>query len=301
MNSSIFQNRIALRVDIDFPEHLDRTLPFMLDQLQRINATATFFLPMGPSSHRGHLTRLSRAAYLQRLWRLGFGAIINKMLLAPKVKHRDPGALLREITGAGHEAGVHGYDHAWWSDRIWEADPTDIDSQITQAYRTASSFDADAPLPWASPNWRTRDHVLHALARRGVPYLSECWGECPFLTQLENGEVLSILHLPVTFPNIESLTLSTASGPEAVIAEVLNAAARGCYSLLNLHDYYEGLLRRDFFGALIDACRERKIELCSLGELTELLNKYAADLPVSRLHRATVPGYFGKASWQQTS
>jgi peptidoglycan/xylan/chitin deacetylase (PgdA/CDA1 family) len=290
---------VGLRIDVDFPVGLRRGVPWLLDRLAEREMHATFFVVTGRNSSRRALRRTLDPEYLGRLRRLGPLRVVRCLgasLLRdePVLESREAQAALDRIVTDGHELAAHGHDHAWWADEVWRAEPERLVEEVDRAL-DALARRIDAPgVAWGAPSWRTTDAVMRHLERRGVPYLAECWGREPFRTLDGAGDPIRVPHLPITAPSLEALTLDRATDAAEVVARSLGHG----FGVLCAHDYFEGLLRRELFVALLDRLVAREITTASLRTVAAALAPAIDDLPACRVVRAPVPGFHGFVSWQ---
>jgi len=297
------RGELALRIDVDFPGGLRRAVPFFLDLLEPAGMRATFFVVAGRHRAGGGLKRLLDPSYLARLGRLGPRAIAQQIgpvgLLGGGrfLDSSENRAAVRRILDGGHELAVHGWDHGWWADHVWSAGPERTAEEIEQAYAAMAEVTGRTDHAWGSPSWRTTDHVLQQLAGRGVPYLAECWGREPFRTRLADGNISRVPHLPVTLPSLESLMLEDGLDADDAVTRLVDAWAPGRFAMACVHDYFEGLLHREVFRALIDRLSRAGIRGVTL--LDTALRLDAPALPVHAVGRAPLPGFHGDVCWQE--
>lgn len=297
------ESTVGLRVDVEFSAGMRRAVPRMAQCLARHDRQATFFLVAGHSSGRSWLRKLTRPGVLQRwlrigAWRLAGRAAVWRDLLE-RCRRDDYAALLKRtverVAALGHEIGVHGYDHEWWADHVWYSAPQRVDEEIAHAYAAMHRAIGRENLAWASPGWRTTDAVMQSLAARGVPYLAECWGRAPFRTQLADGTVLAIPHLPISVPSAEAMP----GKPDAMAAErVAAACAARPQRVCCLHDYHEGLIRPQLLEKLLEAFEQRGLVARTLVDASRAWRDDAASRPVCRLVRRSVAGFVGAVSVQ---
>jgi len=297
-------SRVGLRIDVDFPVGLRRGVPWLLDRLAERRMRATFFVVAGRNSARRVLRHAVDRQYFERLLRLGPVRIARCLGISA---WRDEGFLdtsearrvVDRVLDEGHEVAAHGYDHAWWADEVWRADPTRLVAEIDLACDRLERTIGAAGLAWGSPSWRTSDVVLHHLERRGVPYLAECWGREPFRTLDDAGRAIRVPHLPVSLPSLEAQVLAGRRDARVAIGGVLAAVdAAAATGVLCAHDYFEGLLRRDLFVGLLDGLAERGVETVPLRDTARDLAGAVDTLPACRIVRAPAAGFHGYVSWQ---
>ena len=117
--------RLALKVDVDTLVGFKEGVPALLRVLGARGVPASFFVAMGPD-HSGRAIRrlFTHKGFLQKMLRTGaprlYGLktmLYGTLLPGPPIAASAPELLLR-ITAAGHELGLHGYDHVLWQDRL---------------------------------------------------------------------------------------------------------------------------------------------------------------------------------------
>jgi len=296
--------RVALRIDVDFPVGLRRGVPWLLDRLGERGMRATFFVVAGRNSGRRALRRTIDPDYLDRLRRLGPVRIVRCLgasLLRdePFLESAEARSALERILACGHELAAHGHDHAWWADEVWRAEPERLVEEVDRACDALERASGARGIAWGAPGWRTTDVVMRQLERRGAPYLAECWGREPFQTIDGAGRPIRVPHLPITAPSLEALALEGRhDAPSAVVSDLGAIADGDGVAVVCAHDYFEGLLRRDLFVALLDRLVERGVETIPLRSAARDLAAVIDELPPCRIVRAPVAGFHGFVSWQ---
>src|SRR5512138_3401914 len=124
MNQSA-QRRVALKVDCDTFVGTREGVPRLLEAFAARGIRATFFFSYGPDrsgvavkrifTKRGFLGKMlrSRAASLY-----GFPTILYGTFLASPMIGERCAKQIQEAARAGHETGVHGWDHVGWHDHV---------------------------------------------------------------------------------------------------------------------------------------------------------------------------------------
>jgi len=294
----------AIRVDVDFRVGMQKAVPYMANLLARNEMRATFFLVTGWSPGRSWLRKLARPAVLRRWLRIGAWRLAGRADVWGELFRRSETADYEALLGStvalldslGHEVALHGFDHEWWVDEVWRATPTRLTEEMDRAYDAARAATGRDDFAWGSPGWRTCDSVMRDLAKRGVPYLAECWGRGPFRTRLDDGACLTIPHHPITVRSSESMAGRSDTDVATSIAESCVAHSR---SVCCLHDYYEGLLRPGLLEALVDALRGRGLHSLTLAEASRNREGDLPSFPACRVGRRRVPGFVGEVSVQE--
>lgn len=304
MRNQLWRDRIGLRIDVDFACDLRSGVPYMLDFLRDFAMKATFFVAIGGHTgpRRPWLGRLLKADYWRRYRRLGLWRILTRMgppsILAAGDRLRRSASILHRIVEEGHELGLHGYDHAWWADHVWTAERAELEAEIDRAcdaLRDATSLETRA---WASPNWRTNEHVIEILHSHGAPYLSECWGRDPFVTVTGTCREVALPHLPITLPSLESLRMNYDISVTRAVEAALENRPRDRFDVMCMHGYYEGLLEREAFPLFLSQCRKQDLETITLARMARDIGEADVVLPRCRLKRDVLPGFVGDVSRQ---
>src|SRR5262249_18294427 len=117
--------RVALKIDCDTLEGTREGVPRLVEILGKRGIRATFYFTLGPDrsgvairrifTRKGFLTKMirSRAPSLYG-WRT---MLYGTVLPAPRIGARTE-EVLRAAARAGHETGVHGWDHVGWHDGL---------------------------------------------------------------------------------------------------------------------------------------------------------------------------------------
>jgi undecaprenyl phosphate-alpha-L-ara4FN deformylase len=297
--------QIGLRCDVDFGVGLARGVPYLLDVLERHKMHATFYVTMGPDGFRQHTSRLGSATYRSRIRRMNplgmiraFGPVYlarQALGLTGTVGLGQP-KVLRRIVAEGHELGVHGFDHYWWAENVQVADrhalKNDMDRALAALKRTTGR-DASA---WASPNWRCTAKSLALVDEYGFSYGADTRGSAPFVPDVP-GYTGRTPQLPISLPCLHEISdyLNTTD-PAEIRREFMRHVKPG-YNVWCIHDYYEGVLRREMFDAVIADLVGAGWTLVPIATLADELRPL--ELASSRIVSARMPGGRGAVSCQE--
>jgi hypothetical protein len=116
---------IALKVDVDTLRGLTEGVPALVNILTRRGIRASFFVALGPdNSGRAIFRAFRQQGFLEKMLRTrapsvyGFPTMLYGTLLkAPRIAAA-ASEVLPLLQAAGHEVGLHGYDHVRWHDRV---------------------------------------------------------------------------------------------------------------------------------------------------------------------------------------
>ena len=152
--------KLAIKIDVDTLEGYCKGVPALLRVLEEQAVRASFFLALGPdNSGRAILRVFRQQGFLQKMLRTRAPAIYGfktmcygTLLPAPLIGAAAP-ELPGRIAAAGHEVGLHGYDHVRWHDRLFRLPAQEISREIGAAQETLASLGRRAD-SFAAPGWQ---------------------------------------------------------------------------------------------------------------------------------------------------
>ena len=256
---------LALRVDVCTRIGLMEGVPRLLDLFRRTGLRVSFFVTLGPETGGRAIRRLWRPTFLFKLLRTralgtyGLRTLLAGTLLPPREVGADAGGLLRAISQEGHEAGLHGWDHFGWIDRVRGMEEDAVAPTLERAVRAHRELFGAIPLSSAAPGWRATDRVLLAQERFGFAYASDTRGSAPFFP-LVRGAALTTLQLPTTLPTVDEL-MGRVRG--------INERLLGLLSGLDVHTVHaevEGRRALSLFEEFLHGLARARVRVVSLRE-----------------------------------
>ena len=292
--------KIGLRIDVDTLRGTRDGVSALLRVLDAHQIRGTFFFSCGPDNMGRHLWRLLRPSFLVKMLRSNAPSLYGwNILLAGTFW---PGAsigqsqkdVFRQTAQAGHEIGVHSWDHHAWQMKVRRSGRKRVHEWTSQAFKLLKNATGKAPVCAASPAWRTTNEVLLDRETYGFQFNSDCRGESVFLPQVKN-RVLETPQIPTTLPTYDEIIGTDGITNATYNAHIFSLLRPDQLNVLTIHAEVEGLVCADLFAQFLDEAQSRNNEIVPLGEL---LPSDLKTLPVARVEKRVVPGREGWISVQ---
>ncbi len=295
--------RLALKIDVDTRRGMDEGVPRLLETLGKAGLRGTFFVTMGPDNsgkaafrvfrRRGFAKKMVRTNALRMY---GLRTALSGTLLPARPVGSGRPDLMRRIVDAGHEAGVHGWDHVYWHDRILEMEPGPAGAELRKAAEAFAEAVGRPPDCASAPGWVVSAGVLEEEERMGIRYAADTRGTVPFLPR-SGGRTFKIPQLPTNLPTLDEMLGRDGVTEESFGARVVELAERGKGdAVFTLHAEAEGMSFHACFEDLLRRLAERGIAAVPCGEIADGLVPSA--LPVHEVEVGEVPGRAGPISVQ---
>jgi undecaprenyl phosphate-alpha-L-ara4FN deformylase len=297
--------RLALKVDVDTLAGFREGVPALLGLFQKQGVRASFFVAVGPDNsgrairrlftRKGFLNKMlrTRAPQLYGLRTLAYGTLLP----APMIAASDPG-LLREIVTAGHELGLHGYDHVYWQDHLGRLPPVAIHLEILRAQKIFTKILGYPATAFAAPGWQCNFASREALGAEDFLYASNTRGFQPYFPCF-GSQVFTTLEIPTTLPTLDELLGLNGRTAADFNQEILTRLRPGQVEVFTIHAEVEGRGFRDYFARLLEQLQTQQVQFIRLVDWArELLSRQDA-IPVAPVKWGILPGRAGEVCCQE--
>lgn len=291
--------QLAIRVDVDTRIGMREGVPRLLDLFGRQAVCVSFFVSFGPDRSGRALRRLWQPGFFLKMWRTnplrlyGLRSLLSGTLLPSLPVGEGAPELLRAIVAAGHELGIHGYDHVHWQDQVETMAEEEIEAELSKTVAAYERFLDGPPVSSAAPGWRCTPSSLAVQDRLKFFYASDVRGTCPFLP-VHNGQPFKTLQIPTTLPTMDELI-----GRQDNINDFLLSSLKEGLNVHTIHAEVEGRAYLSLFEGFLEEIRQRQVEIISLREVAELILKRGLEtVPHLPVTRATLPGRSGWVACQ---
>ncbi len=284
----------SLKVDVDTFLGTRDGVPRLLDLFATRGVKATFFVTLGPDRSGLAIRRVFRRGFLTKMFRTGavrmYGIrtmLYGTLLPAPVIARRSRESL-RRIRDAGHEVGLHAWDHVAWHDGVFGASPETSAAWLAAGREAFLDVYGEPPRAAAAPAWRCTAASLAAIDAMGCAYASDTRGDGPFHPAVP-GRRFATLQIPTTLPTLDEVWGRKGTGTE-IARYYLERLAEERSHVLGIHAEGEGGSHFAWFAGLLDQALRAGVRFRTLGEWRSELGKKNAVIPVSTIERRELPG-----------
>lgn len=290
--------KIGLRIDVDTYRGTRLGVPRLYRLLERHASRGTFFFSVGPDNMGRNLWRLLRPRFALKMLRTraaslyGYDILLRGTFWPGPVIGRALGGIIKEAPAAGHEAGLHAWDHHYWQTALDRMSPDEVRNQLARGFELLAELLGAPPLCSAAPAWRCSDMALAQKRRFPFRYNSDCRGRSLFVPQLADGPAQ--LQVPVTLPTYDELIGKNGVSDLNYNEQLLALLRPGALNVLTIHAEVEGIAKLELFERFLLAAAERGFRFVPLGEQIAPNERY----PSGRIEIRTLAGREGPVAFQ---
>ncbi len=269
--------RIGLKVDVDTLRGTREGVPALLRLFDEYDVKATFLFSLGPDHTGRALKRVFRPGFLSKVGRTsvvshyGIRTLLYGTLLPGPDIARHAGDEMRAVRDAGHEVGVHCYDHIKWQDHVAYKDAEWTRREFRRAVEAFERVFGEKPRTHGAAGWQINPEVLRLEEEYGMDYASDGRGRTPFLPRLQDVSS-RVPQIPTTLPTLDELIgvgdITEENVHEYVFVESQKPLPFHVYTL---HAELEGMKLLPVMEKLLVMWKGSQRELGSLREIHQRL------------------------------
>jgi len=293
---------VGLRIDIDTLRGACSGVPRLLEILARHGVHASCFFSVGPDNMGRNLWRLANPAFLAKMRRTSAASLYGWDILlrgtfwpGPEIGRRTA-PLIRAAAEAGHEIGLHAWDHYAWQRRAGDWSIAKQREQLRLGLTRLADIVGRRVDCCAVAGWRCNERTIEAEREFGFRYCSDCRGACIFRPLLADG-TLAAPQIPVTLPTYDEV-VNRETDAEGYNDFILSRMRGGRLNVYTVHAEVEGIALADAFDRLLERCVHGGVRFVPLGQL---LPAGPSTVPVDTIATGALPGREGWVGWQATA
>jgi len=251
---------IGLRIDVDTLRGTRYGVPALCGLLAEHDILASFFFSVGPDNMGRHLWRLLHPRFLWNMMRTRAASLYGWDILLRGTAW--PGSviglklphLIAATARAGHEVGLHAWDHHAWQAKIDVMTAKDISHSLDQGVSALTQILGREPTCSAVPAWKCRDEVLLEKTRFPFAYNSDCRGRSIFYPVVA-GKPLSQPQIPVTLPTYDEAVGQGGVDGHNFNDYMLSQISDTGLNVLTIHAEVEGIVCLEMFERFLKSVR----------------------------------------------
>jgi len=290
---------VGLRVDVDTFRGTRDGVPGLLRILKKHGLHATFFFSVGPDNMGRHLWRLLKPAFLVKMLRSKAASLYGWDILlrgtfwpGPRIA-KNLAPVIRDTETAGHEVGLHSWDHHRWQMHMHRMNAGQIYQDIQAGVDSLEEILRLAPRCSAVAGWKANQQVVVEKSKFGFLYNSDCRGDYIFRPVIDGVEYAP--QIPATLPTYDEVIGQNGITAENYNEHMLELIKPARLNVLTIHAEVEGIVCADMFDEFLTAAEARNIRFVPM---CELLPDDLSTLPVDSVATAPLPGREGWVCWQ---
>jgi undecaprenyl phosphate-alpha-L-ara4FN deformylase len=173
---------------------------------------------------------------------------------------------MRGAADAGHEIGLHAWDHYTWQAKIEKMNQAEIRQALERGFDALTKILGSAPVCSAVPAWKCTDQVLLAKEKFPFKYNSDCRGQSLF-RPVVGSQALRQPQVPVTLPTYDEVIGRDGITPACYNDYLISLMDPIQCNVLTVHAEVEGMTCAPMFADFLTRARARGARFMPLGDL----------------------------------
>ncbi|MDD2815867.1 MAG: 4-deoxy-4-formamido-L-arabinose-phosphoundecaprenol deformylase [Thiotrichaceae bacterium] len=285
---------VGLRVDVDTLRGTREGVVKLLALFDKYSIQASFFCCVGPDNMGRHLWRLLRPAFLKKMLRskaaslYGWDILLQGTFWPGTVIGRKLAPIIKATADAGHEVGLHAWDHHAWQMRLEGWDREQIYEAIAKGVEGLTDILGTPPTCSAVAGWKCNEAVLLEKEKFPFTYNSDGRGDSIFRPVVKNN--ICTPQIPVTLPTYDEIIGQRGITNANYNAHLLSLLRPNALNVLTIHAEVEGIICADLFEQFLQQAQQRQVRFVPL---VQLLPEQREQIPVGKIELQEIVGREG--------
>lgn len=284
--------KIALKVDVDTLLGTRVGTPNLAKLFAELGIRSTFLFSLGPDHTGWALKRVFRPGFLKKVSRTsvvehyGFKTLMYGVLLPAPDIGKQAANEMRAVDIAGHETGIHTWDHVYWQDNVYQRDAHWTKKQMQKTYDRFIEIFSHPPATHGAAGWQMNLSALEQLDAWGMQYASDGRAGlnlAPYRIAFGSHKSKHVQY-PTTLPTFDELIGIEGADAFGAAQQILALTQSNPNDqMFTLHAELEGQKLLPAFRELLMGWLNQGHELLTMGELhrswaaTQQLDKIATE------------------------
>jgi peptidoglycan/xylan/chitin deacetylase (PgdA/CDA1 family) len=294
---------LAIKIDVDTARGTAEGVPALVELFRQLGLRATFLFALGPDNTGRAIKRVFRPGFLGKVGRTnvvgryGLRTLGNGVLWpGPRIDKRH-GDVMRAAEAAGHECGIHCWDHIRWQDGLATMSPAEVEAELGKARASFERVFGRPARTAGAAGWQADANSLAAYDKAGFDYASDARGPRPFLPRW-GGRVFRTLQMPTTLPTLDELLGRPEYPEDRLIDHYLGLLRPGAYNGFTGHAEIEGMSDLPWFRRFLEAAAGAGARFVLLADQARAVLERPDAIPVDDLVAAPIDGRSGTVALQ---
>ena len=289
---------IAIKIDVDTERGTRLGVPNLLKLLKNLAIPATFLFSLGPDNTGRAIRRIFRPGFLRKVSRsnvlaiYGVRTLLNGLLWPGPLIGKRCAAMMRQTEEAGHEVGIHCYDHIRWQDKLHTWPKEEVFKEFKNACLEFQRIFLRAPQTAGAAGWQANAHSLAAYDAAHLLYASDTRGIYPAFPKV-NEKIFKTLQIPSNLPTLDELIGRPEFPLDRLDEYYLSLLRDDVVNVLTIHAEIEGMKYLQFFEGFLRKSKQQGVQFQSLQSVARQILAHPREIPIINLTQASVEGRSG--------
>jgi undecaprenyl phosphate-alpha-L-ara4FN deformylase len=294
---------LSIKVDVDTDRGTRQGVANLLHLFAELKVPATFLFSLGPDNTGRAIKRIFRPGFLKKAGRsnvislYGIRTLLNGVLLpGPHIGKRNQD-IIYKAHAAGHETGIHSYDHVHWQDNLFTMTQEAVFTEFAKARHEFQRIFGFAAKTAGTAGWQANASSLAAYDDAQLLYGSDCRGYRPFFPQIGDN-VFHTLQIPTTLPTLDELLGHPEHPLDKLTHYYLNLLSTDAPNIFTIHAEIEGMKYLYWLKEFLQAAVSQRVRVVKMEEIAHHYLAYRTSIPTCKLIQRAVAGRSGNLAIQ---
>jgi undecaprenyl phosphate-alpha-L-ara4FN deformylase len=294
----MLKKKIAIKIDVDTERGTRIGVVNLVQLFKQLAVSATFLFSLGPDNTGRAIKRIFRPGFLNKVSRTnvigvyGFRTLLNGVLWPGPHIGQCCAPIMRQVAEAGHEVGIHCYDHVRWQDKLHSWSQEEVFEEFQAACNEFQRIFSYAPLTAGAAGWQANAYSLAAYDAAHLLYGSDTRGIYPCFPKIA-GKKFKTLQIPTNLPTLDELLGRPKFPLDSLVDYYLSLLREDVVNVLTIHAEIEGMKYLYFFAEFLKKAQQQGVQFQTLQNVAQHCLVKPEIIPSCELTQGTIAGRSG--------